>query len=248
MENPKTIESLGFVVKKETLSLLASEYKFQELILEDLDPYPGFYDQFFIPVNENEKKPRSIFAITKELRFEQLNDFIRMTREIKKTFTYRFDAVLARLTFQNEMVSAIRIYMDDYSALPKLIEMYKSKGTAFQVSKTVKPYSSLIQIWKYMALEEVIPNIYRDNELADTYYFKVKNYVNWNKFESLTFAIRNNNNHKVYDAAQAGYYSPEGIIELVRIYDQKATLKNLEFLKEKYEVEIERSLFQLENS
>lgn len=247
MENPKMIESLGFVVKKETLSLLASEHKFHELILEDLDPYPGFYDQFFIPVNEKEKKPRSIFAITKDLSFEQMNDFVRMTRDIKKTFTYRFDAVPARLTFQNEMVSALRIYMDDYSVLPQLIEMYKGRGMSFHLSKSVKPYSSLIQIWKYMVLEEIVPTIYRDTELPDTYYFKVKNYVNWNKFESLTHAIRNNNNHKVYDAAQAGYYHQEGIIELVRIYDQRATLENLEFLRQKYEVEIERSLFQLEN-
>ncbi len=248
MENPKMIESLGFVVKKETLTLLASEYKFHELILEDLDPYPGFYDQFFIPVNEKEKKPRSIFAITKELSFEQMNDFIRMTRDIKKTFTFGFDAVPAKLTFQNEMVSAIRIYMDDYSALPQLIEMYKARGMAFMLSKTVKPYSSLIQIWKFMVLEEVVPNVYRDTELPDTYYFRVKNYVDWNKFESITHAIRNNNNHKVYDAAQAGYYSNEGIFELVRIYDQKATLDNLKFLKEKYEVEIERSLFHLQNT
>ncbi len=247
MENPKMIESLGFLVKKETLCLLETEYKFHELILEDLDPYPGFYDLFFIPVNEKEKKPRSIFAITKELSFEQLNDFIRMTRDIKKTFTPRFDAVLARLTLQNEMVSALRIYMDDYSALPQLIEMYGSRGMVFTLSKSIKPYSSQIQIWKYMKLEEIVPNIFKDTELPDTYYFRVKNWVNWNKFESLTHGIRNNNNHKVWDAAQAGYYSPEGIVELVRIYDQKATLKNLEFLKEKYEVEIERSLFQLEN-
>ncbi|HLN52455.1 MAG TPA: hypothetical protein VK212_02030 [Lentimicrobium sp.] len=248
MENPKMIESLGFVVKKETLALLAAEHKFNELILEDLDPYPGFYDHFHIPLNEKEKKPRSIFAITKELSFEQMNDFIRMTRNIKKTFTYKFDAVMARLTFQNEMVTALRIYMDDYSALPQLIEMYKRNGTVFTSAKNIKPYSSLIQIWKFMVLEEIVPTIFKDTELPDTYYFRVKNYVNWNKFESITHAIRNNNNHKVYDAAQAGYYSPDGIFELVRIYDQKATLDNLKFLKEKYEVEIERALFQLANT
>lgn len=245
MENPKTIESLGFVIKKETLCLLASEHKFSELILEDLDPYPGFYDHFHIPVSEVEKKPRSIFAIIKDLGFEQMNDFIRMTTTIRSSFNSRFDAVMGRLSFQNGLVSCIRIYMDDYTSLPRLIEMYKRHGIEFLTSRSVKDYSSVIHIWKFMILEEVVPGIYRDTELKDTYYFKVSKYVSWPKFETITANVRNNNNHKVYDAAQAGYYSHEGIIEMVRIYDQKATLDNLVFLKEKYELEIERSLFQL---
>lgn len=245
MENPKSIESLGFVIKKETLCLLASEHKYNELILEDLDPYPGFYDHFHIPVNEEEKKPRSIFAVTKDLSFEQMNDFIRMTSNIRKSFDKRFDSVMGRLTFQNGLVTCIRIYMDDYNSLPALIEAYRQQGIEFLQTRNVKPYSSVINIWKYMLLEEIVPGIYRDTELKDTYYFKVSRYVSWPKFEVITANVRNNNNHKVYDAAQSGYYSHDGIIEMVRIYDQKATLDNLIFLKEKYELEIERSLFQL---
>lgn len=245
MENAKTIESLGFVIKKETLSILESEHKFNELILEDLDPYPGFYDHFHIPLNEEEKKPRSIFALIKEMSFEQMDDFIRMTSNIKKQFASGFDAVMGRLNFQNGLATCIRIYMDDYSALPQLIELYKQSGIHFLPSRSVKPYSTMINIRKYMVLEQIVPSIYRDTELKDTYYFIVEKYVTWPKFEAISVNIRNNNNHKVYDAAQAGYYNQYGIVEMVRIYDQKATLDNLLYLKEKYEIEIERSLYQL---
>lgn len=245
MENPKTIESLGFVIKKETLCLLESEHKFSDLILEDLDPYPGFYDHFHIPVNEEEKKPRSIFGIIKDLPFERMNDFIRTTTLIRQNFSPRFDAVFGRLTMQNSLVNCIRIYMDDYNRLPELIDLYKRNGIEFLQTRTIKPYSSVIHLWKFMRLEEIIPTIYRDTELKDTYYFKVHKYVSWPKFETISTSIRNNNNHKVYDAAQAGYYSHDGIVEMVRIYDQKATLDNLIYLKEKYELEIERSLFQI---
>lgn len=245
MEKPKTIESLGFILKKETLCLLASEHKYNEFILEDLDPYPGFYDHFHIPLSEDEKKPRSIFAIIKDITFDQMNDFIRITAAIREKFQKKFNAVLGRLEFQNNQVTCIRIYMDDYNSLPYLIELYSQSGIEFQPTRSVKPYSGLIHIWKYMVLEEIIPTIYRDTELKDTYYFTVKKHVNWSSFEIISAIIRNNNNHKVYDAAQAGYYSSEGIVEMVRIYDQKATLDNLLYLKEKYEIEIERSLFQL---
>lgn len=245
MDSPKTIESLGFIMKKETLSLLESEFKYNELILEDLDPYPGFYDHFHIPLNEDEKKPRSIFAITKDLPFERMNEFIRITAAIRSKTDIHFDAVIGRLTLQNSLVNCIRIYMDDYNRLPQLMELYKQFGTEFLPTRSIKPYSSVIHLWKFMILEEIVPTIYRDTELKDTYYFKVPAYVNWQKFETISTSIRNNNNHKVYDAAQAGYYSSEGIIEMVRIYDQKATLDNLIYLKEKYELEIERAHFQL---
>lgn len=245
MESAKTIESLGFVVKKETVCILESEHKFSELILEDLDPYPGFYDHFHIPVNEEEKKPRSIFAIIKEMSFEQMDDFIRITSDIKKNFEKRFDAVMGRLSFQNALVTCIRIYMDDYSALPQLIELYKQSGIQYIPTRSVKPYNTMINIKKYMVLEQIVPSIYRDTELKDTFYFMVDRYVSWPKFETITRNIRNNNDHKVYDAAQAGYYNHNGIVEMVRIYDQKATLDNLLYLKEKYELEIERSLYQL---
>jgi hypothetical protein len=225
--------------------LLESEFRFNELILEDLDPYPGFYDHFHIPLSEDEKKPRSIFALIKEMSFEQMDDFIRMTSTIKENFEPVFDAVMGRLNFQNSLATCVRIYMEDYNALPQLIELYKQNGLQFLPTRSVKPYNTMINLRKFMVLEQIVPTIYRDTELKDTYYFVVDKYVTWPKFEAISLNIRNNNNHKVYDAAQAGYYNKNGIVEMVRIYDQKATLDNLLYLKEKYDIEIERSLYQL---
>jgi hypothetical protein len=241
MENRKHIESLGFVIKKEKLTNFASEFKFNELLLEDLDPFPGFYDHFHIPMNEKEQKPRSIFAIVRSMSFEDMDDFIRITRTIKKTFAHRFDAVMGRLELQNSKVSCIRIYMDDYSVLPELISLFNGFGISFLSNKVVKPYNSLINVRKYFVLEAMAPGIYSDEDLPDTFYFAVDKYLPWNKFEAVTIAIRNNWDHKVYDAAQAGIYTRAGVVELVRIYDRKATLDNLLYLKEKYNIELNRS-------
>lgn len=242
MENRKHIESLGFVIKKEKLSNLASDYRFNELLLEDLDPFPGFYDHFHIPMNETEQKPRSIFAIVKSMSFEDMDDFIRITRAIKQQFKPRFDAVMGRLELQNSMVSCIRIYMEDYTVLPELIALYSKQGIVFHSNKTVKPYSSLINVRKYFVLDEVAPEIYHDEDLPDTYYFAVDRYLPWSKFETVTVSIRNNWDHKVYDAAQAGIYTKNGVVELVRIYDRKATMEHLQYLKEKYRIEANRCL------
>ncbi|HPG33658.1 MAG TPA: hypothetical protein PLM34_07375, partial [Lentimicrobium sp.] len=110
MEHKDYIESLGFVLKKEKLTNLASDYKFNELILEDLDPFPGFYDHFHIPMSETEQKPRSIFAILKTMSLDNMDDFIRKTMKIKMEIPVKFDAVIGQLELQNTQVPCIRIY------------------------------------------------------------------------------------------------------------------------------------------
>lgn len=242
MENKKHIESLGFVIKKEKLTNLAADFKYNELLLEDLDPFPGFYDHFHIPMSENEQKPRSIFAIVRSMSFEDMDDFIRMTMAIKKVFPHKFDAVMGRLDLQNSLASCLRIYMEDYNVLPELIKLYNKQGIAFLSNKVVKPYSSLINVRKYFSLTSIAPDIYQDDDMPDTYYFPVGKYLPWNKFETVTIAIRNNWDHKVYDAAQAGIYVKTGVLEMVRIYDRKATIEHLAYLKEKYEIEIARCI------
>jgi len=240
MEQKKHIESLGFVIKKEKLSNLASDYKYSELLLEDLDPFPGFYDHYHIPVNDHEQKPRSIFAIVRTMSLEDMDDFIRITMNIKRSFAQRFDAVTGTLSLQNNMVSCIRIYMDDYAYLPQLIDEFSKNGIEFLANKVVKPYSSLINIHKFFSLEAIAPGIFKDIDLADTYYFAVNRFLTWQKFEAITISIRNNWEHKVYDAAQAGIYTKNGLIEIIRVYDRKASLDRLSYLREKYELEISR--------
>ncbi|GAP43591.1 hypothetical protein TBC1_111747 [Lentimicrobium saccharophilum] len=241
MENKKLVESLGFVIKKEKVASLASDYRFNELILEDLDPYPGFYDHYHIPVNEEEQKPRSVFAVMKTKGLDEMDDFIRTTVQIKKTSGLKFDAVMGWLEYQNSTTGCIRINMQDYADLPLIIEQYSKSGIDFLANRVVKPYISLITVRKYMILEEIAPRIYHDTEMTDTYYIMVDKYLPWPKFEEISISIRNNWDHKVYDAAQAGIYCKKGVVEMVRIFDRKASVTRLEYLRDKYDIELNRN-------
>jgi hypothetical protein len=240
MENQQRIESLGFVLKKEKIATLASDYKFSELILEDLDPFPGFYDHFHIPMNEEEQKPRSVFAVIKNRGLDDMDDFIRTTVRIKKETGLNFDAVMGWLELQNATTGCIRINMNDYGMLPQIIDQYSRNGIDFLASRSVKPYISLISIRKYMILDKMADGIYKDTEMPDTYYLVVNKYMPWEQFERISISIRNNWEHKVYDAAQAGIYCKKGVIELVRIFDRKANIDRLSYLKDKYSIEVSR--------
>lgn len=234
------IQSLGYLLKKEKLATLASEHSLPELLLESLDPFPGFYEEYYIPTTPSEKKPTSVFIVIKNFDVCHEDDFIRMTMHIKRDHHVKFDAALSSIILFNEPTSAIRVHMDDYTQLPELIEYYKNVGLKFQSDRTVKPFQSLIKIRRYFDFEIMADGIYKDLDKNDNYFIEVPAYMAWDEFEKVTISIRNNSNYKTFDAAQAAIYNKPGIVELVRIYDLKADLAKLQSLQQRYMVEIGR--------
>lgn len=241
METSEMLTSLGYVLKREKLASLASNYTYNELILEDLDPYPGFYDHFFVPANEGEKRPRSIFLIIKEMDVCKEDSFIRMTMHVKREHKVDFDAAMAIIQLFNKPTPSIRVFMDDYDQLPELLAHYKKAGMNFQGRKELKPFQSLIEVRKFFELKCMEQDIYMDLDQSDTYYLRMPAYLGWDDFEQATISIRNNMNHKLYDAAQAAIYEKSGLVDLVRIYDRKADIDSLRLLKQKYLAEFSRT-------
>jgi len=236
----ENIQSLGYVLKREKLATLASDHPHPELLLESLEPYPGFYEEYFLPTTAREQKPKSVFMVIKNFDVCHEDDFIRMTMHIKRDHQIKFDAALSSIMMFNEQATSIRVNMEDYSQLQELINHYKQVGVKFLPAKQVKPYQSLIKIRRYFDLEVMSEGIFKDIDKTDVYYLRVPVFMTWDEFEKATIAIRNNFDYKTYDAAQAAIYDKNGIVELVRIYDRKADLSKLQSLRQKYIIEVER--------
>ena len=236
----ENLQSLGYLLKREKLASLASDHHFAELLLESLDPYPGFYEEYFVPTKASEQKPKSVFMVIKNFDVCHEDDFIRMTMHIKRDHLIKFDAALSSIVLYNEPATTIRVNMQDYNQLPELINHYKQVGVKFQPLKTVKPYQSLIKIRRYFDLDVMADGVYKDADKEFTYYIRVPLFMTWEEFEKATIAIRNNFDYKTYAAAPAAIYDKPGIVELVRIYDRKADLSKLQSLQRKYIIEAER--------
>jgi hypothetical protein len=234
------IQSLGYLLKKEKLASFVSDHVYTELLLESLEPFPGFYEEYFIPTTAREQKPKSVFMLIKNFDVCHEDDFIRMTMHIKRDHQILFDAALSSIMLFNEPATSIRVNMEDYSQLPELISHYKQVGVKFLPAKQVKPYQSLIKIRRFFDLDVMAEGIYKDIDKQDVYYLRVPLFMTWTEFEKATIAIRNNFDYKTYDAAQAAIYNKPGIIELVRIYDRNADLAKLQSLQQKYIIEVER--------
>jgi hypothetical protein len=234
------LQSLGYLLKREKLANLASEVISPELLLESLEPFPGFYEEYFLPTTAREQKPKSVFMVIRNFDICHEDDFIRMTMHIKRDHKIKFDAALSSIMLFNEPATAIRVHMHDYSQLMQLMSHYRQVGVKFLAYKQVKPYQSLIKIRRFFDLEVMAPGVYKDVDKPDTYYIRVSGFMTWDEFEKATIAIRNNYDYKTYDAAQAAIYDKPGIVELIRIYDRKADLLKLQSLQGKYNIETER--------
>lgn len=236
----ENILSLGYLLKREKLATLASDQVHPELLLESLEPYPGFYEEYFVPTNDKDQQPKSVFMAIKNFDVCHEDDFIRICMHIKRDHNIKFEAALSSIVLFNEPTTTIRVMMEDYGQLAELINHFKQVGVKFHSAKQVKPYQSLIKIRRFFDLKFLAEGIYKDNDRLDTYYFTVPLYMTWSEFEKATLSIRNNFTYKTYDAAQAAVYNKEGILELIRIYDQKADISKLQSIQQKYLIEVAR--------
>lgn len=234
------IQAIGYLLKKEKLATYDTQVAHAELILEGLAPFPGFYEQYFLPTSAKEETPKSLFLVIKDFDVCHEDEFIRMCSHVQREHKVKFNAALSSIQLLNQPATCIRINMDDYSGLESLIQHFKLVGVKFQTSKAVKAYQSLIKIRRFFNLELLEDGIFKDQDKSDTYYIEVPAYMTWEEFEATTLEIRNNWDYKVYDAAQAAIYNRNGIVELVRIFDLKADIEKLRYLHQKYSKEANR--------
>jgi hypothetical protein len=234
------IQSIGTIWKKEKLATLEWEVSFTELLLEAKDPWPGYYDHFEIPSHEKDLRPRWIFAVINSTAVSDQDNIIRITIKIKTNYHQPFDAVPGKITLNNEVVSCIRFQVEDYKFLPEILKHYSRHGIEFAPHRKVSVYESLIKIIKFFDLSRYDEQIFTDNDLPDTYYIIIPGGITWDAFEKAAETVKNNSDHKVFDAALASAYDKHGVIDMVRIYDRETDREILKHLRNKFRNEAER--------
>jgi hypothetical protein len=236
----KRLDTPGIIIKKEKLATFESPVALAELVLEEIEPYPGYYDQYHIPMDEKELIPKHLFLLTRGLDYFNDDDFIRITSRIKSETSQPFDARMGQLYLFNEKYNCIRIHTNYPGIIPGLIDDYKENGIQFIRTRTVKPYVSIIKIKSFFQLEEIQEGIYRHIRKPEVHFIVLPVQLDWDTFEHMTLSIRQNSDYKHYDAALAAAYVYNGMMEMVRIYDRLPRLDNLITLREKYLRDIRR--------
>jgi len=234
MKPTNLFETVGTISKKELLASFDYETD-NAMVLESLKPYPGYHGTT-VPDSLN---PNSLFFVTnKKYSGESI---IRATMEVKKTFEPTFDAVPGQITVFNTLTPCIRIknLMSIHNIEP-LVKSYREAGIGFLKSKKILSFNGLIKIRKYFTLDIVDSGIYFDIEVPQMAYFEIPGLLSWNTFEEITYRLKPNVDYNNFDAALGVFFTPKGVVDVVRIFHETLQIKDIRYLREKYLEEISR--------
>ena len=208
----RIIATIGKIVKKETFRSVLDETFSDRLILENMEPYPG-YNGTTIPDN---LEADSIFAIFKV----NYNDerVIRAIQHVKIKFDHQFDAAPGTVRYQNKAYNFVRFKHLRYNLVGDLVRLFSETGIEFRKESKVAPYESLIEVRKFFNMEENMDGIYQDLDDKNISYLQLPQLLSWNNFEKITMNIKYNMDDRNFDAAQTSVYSNEGLIDFVRIF------------------------------
>ncbi len=232
--------SIGTLWKREKLTSFEWDLPFEEFVLEDICPLPGYYDHFEIPSGRQNMLPSWVFAVLRTGEMCDNDNIIRVTQDIKKSFPVPFDAAEGRILLNNESLPSIRFQLGELGYLPGLLKAYKNRGVLFAANRKIGPVDSLISVVKYFDLELLDEYIYKDNDLRDVYYLELPHKLSWEDFEAVTQSVKNNSEFKVFDAALATLYNKRGVVDLVRIFIGNANQGVLPELCSRYRREAAR--------
>jgi hypothetical protein len=224
----RIIESLGTITKKERLATVESETNSNNLILENIKPYPGYHGST-IP---DSLEPDSLYAVTKLLYNDER--IIRGIQAVKKVTDLSFDAAPGVVTIQNETNHFVRFKFLQYGQSGGVVNEFMKAGLEFRRKRKIAAFETIIRVKKFFRLKEGMDGIFYDMEDKNMFYLNIPAYLRWVTFEKITMNIKYNMEDKNFDAAQTSVYTEEGLMDFVRIYDKDSCQGKLIHIQERY--------------
>ena len=220
----------GFVCleKQEKLALYIEGGKLNDLVLKDVNPFPGYYSE--TPGVSNINKPKYIFIALKQGEGCYEDTVLRAMFNLKKFVDFDFEANYGRLSVLNKHLPCIRLKLNDLSKVTYLLDKFKAEGIKFEKTFSLKPYESIIKIRKYIIFNEFSEYVYTGAQ-KNHYYLEVPVKLEWNDFVKMILSIRGDGEFSSFDAAQISFYKKNGIKEFIRIYTKSFSKENFKLFR-----------------
>jgi len=195
------------------------------LVLRSESPFGAYYSEH----PEIQKVPEVLYIAVKSFNECMETKIIRLRKELKKD-----DAELkmnyAHITLFNKVIPVVAFHASDVSEGDLIIEKLLQTDIKVLKKQNIKPYVSLVQIRKFVDLEEITDGIYSSHEKF-LYYLSVPEKLAWKDFKECVNICKNSHNFPQFDSAQLSLFQYDDIKEFVRIYSQTATEDDLKRIK-----------------
>ncbi len=231
--NTGSIESLGVLLKEETLQTVENHILENTLVLESIEPYPGYHGEN-MPTARN---PESLFLITEKPWPDDV--IFRVSQHLCCLPELAVGATPVEISLMNHNLNGIRLRgLSDYSVISEIQQCYVDKQIRFMKFRHINS-PALMKIIKIFHLDVLEDNIYVDREDENTYYLSIPYHFKWEKFRNVTAIVKSNLDNSNFDCA-SGFIYLKNMMEFVRIYVHNPSPGRLRNIREKYLDEIAR--------
>ena len=220
--------SIGTTTKKENLILNDRIDDSSSLMFICEHPYSGYYGST-VP---DKPEPQSMYLITDQ-NYDS-DTVIRSIQAVKKHFEYDFDAVPGYITFLNKDLGMIRVQCVSYQHVPGLIRAFRKENIGFMPMRKFPSFEGIVRVTKYFKTEEVKPGIFLDTGNPNFAYLHIDGQLEWSIFEKIYRDVSNNITDFSFDAALATMYNEKGILDFIRIYDEKRSVEKLDIIHKRF--------------
>jgi hypothetical protein len=219
------LETIGTIEKKEMLGPVG----YKELVLEAFQPFPGYHGTT-VP---DQVKPNSLFAITRSKYTEE--KIIRVIQKIKNDHNFTFDATPGMVTLYNMLNPCIRFKdLKTYDEMPAILKVFEDEGIEFMSNRNIEPFTGIIKVKKYFLVEVLSDYLFKDIDEPQIHYFTIPVQLRFSQFEKMTIDLKHNMENPNFDAALGTIFRKSGLIDIIRIYDDKCTPEKVEQIRSKY--------------
>lgn len=235
MKTPALFESMGVLLKEETLQTVDHYVIQNTFVLESLEPFPGYHGEN-LPLDD---KPDSLFLVTDKAY--PIENVFRISQHLSSYHNIQFDSCLADIFIYNTNLPCIRIKgLNNYSLISDIQGAYIDKGIGLMKKRNINA-PGLIKITKVFSVEQLTDHIYKDLDDECTFYLSIPNHFDWSLFKKISTNVKNNLDNSNFDSA-SGFIYLKSLMEFVRIYAKNPDINRLQLIREKYLEEIRKIL------
>lgn len=232
---PKVIiETLGRIIKVETLTSIDSNIIPKTMVLETSEPFPGYFGHNF----PKDSAPRSIFLVTnKKYKGIKLK---RILIAIQKESGQQCDLVDGSIKIFAKKYYCLRLKgLYCFDQIPRIQRMLIDHGIKFARAKKIEAPGKIV-INKNFKLEEIEEGMYKNLDQEEQYFIVIPIKLKWKEFYDITMKIKQNIDNKIFDAAIGFMHRENNIVDFIRIFDKDQAPERMKKIQEMYLNEVNR--------
>ncbi len=241
MISPKTVASLGFILKKEKLGPLNVPEAMDLFALEATQPYPGYYSSQYLPEWSGKHPLHMVYFVIQPFEYAHTEKLTRIGQNVLRELELHLQVYPGFVQIDDQNYYGLHLRAKTLEPLGQIIEKFREHGVRFVEKKSFTECQCMINVQKFIKMHFVNEGVYQDMVNSDIYYIQLPDELPWKQFEEITLGMKKNLKLPDFDAALASVHHEGGFMDFVRIYTPDLTSFDMDGLRKKYLEQLKES-------